>query len=102
MHLPVLAARDPETTLCTFCPKLCRPACPVSTVEGRETVTPWGKMRAMGEVARGVAPADAARLAPAYACTGCERCFELCDLDNPVAATLRDGRAEAYALGVAP
>jgi Fe-S oxidoreductase len=102
MKLPLLEARAAETTLCTYCPKLCRPACPVSTVEGRETVTPWGKMRAMGEAARGIVPVDEARLSPAYACTGCMKCFELCELDNPVATTLRDGRAEALAHGVAP
>lgn len=102
MKLPLLEARAPETTLCTFCPKLCRPACPVSTVEGRETVTPWGKMRAMGEISRGVAPPDTAHVAPAYACTGCMACFELCELGNPVAETLREGRAEAFRLEVAP
>jgi Fe-S oxidoreductase len=102
MKLPLLEARAPATTLCTYCPKLCRPACPVSTVEGRETVTPWGKMRAAGEVARAVVPADEAHLAPAYACTGCLRCGELCDLGNPVADTLRDARAEALRLEAAP
>jgi Fe-S oxidoreductase len=102
MKLPVLSARTAETTLCTFCPKLCRPACPVSTVEGRETVTPWGKMRAMGELLRDVAPLDPVHTSPAYACTGCMRCFELCELDNPVAETLRDGRAAAFASHVAP
>ena len=102
MRLPVLGARAAETTLCTYCPKLCRPACPVSTVEARETVTPWGKMRAMGELVRDVAPVDASHTAPAYACTGCMACFELCELDNPVAETLRDGRVEAFTHGVAP
>src|SRR5438132_13956927 len=102
MKLPLQTAGAPETTLCTYCPKLCRPACPVSTVEGRETVTPWGKMRAMGEVVRGVAPPDASRMAPAYACTGCMRCLSWCDLNNPVAETLRDGRADAFRLGTAP
>ncbi len=102
MQLPVLGASGPETALCTYCPKMCRPACPVSTVEGRETVTPWGKMRAMGELIRDVAPLDAAHVAPAYACTGCRRCFELCELDNPVAETLGLGRVEAVSHGVAP
>jgi Fe-S oxidoreductase len=102
MRLTVLSERGPETALCTYCPKLCRPACPVSTVEARETVTPWGKMRAMGEIGRGVVPTDEPHAAPAYACTGCMRCFELCDLDNPVADTLRDGRVEAVEKHVAP
>src|SRR5436305_3900701 len=95
MKLTVLAEREPETTLCTYCPKLCRPACPVSTVEGRETVTPWGKMRSLGERLRGAVPEDPEHAATSYACTGCMRCFELCHLDNPVAESLRDGRARA-------
>lgn len=56
----------------------------------------------MGELVRDVAPVDESHVAPAYACTGCMKCFELCDLDNPVADTLRDGRIEAVAHGVAP
>ncbi len=102
--LPLLDARAAETRLCTYCPKLCRPACPVSTVEGRETVTPWGKMRAMGELTRDVVPAgdEPASAAAAYACTGCGGCATLCLLDNPVADTLREGRADAFAAGLAP
>lgn len=100
--LPLLQARFVQTRLCTYCPKLCRPACPVSTVEGRETITPWGKMRAMDEIVRGVAPADEVHFAPVYACTGCLRCLELCELDNPVAAALGDGRVEALRNGAAP
>lgn len=102
--LPLLEARSAETRLCTYCPKLCRPACPVSTVEGRETVTPWGKMRAMGELTRGAVPAgdEPASAAVAYACTGCGACGKLCLLDNPVADTLREGRADAFAAGLAP
>jgi len=101
--LPLLEGRSPATARCTYCPKLCRPACPVSTAEGRETVTPWGKMRALDEVLRGVAVGhEAARFEKSWACTGCGACRELCLLDNPVADTLWDGRAEAFANGLAP
>ncbi len=102
--LPLLEARAAETRLCTYCPKLCRPACPVSTAEGRETVTPWGKMRAMGELTRDAVAAgdEPASAATAYACTGCGACTTLCLLDNPVADTLRDGRADAFAAGLSP
>ncbi len=101
--LPLLEGRSPATARCTYCPKLCRPACPVSTAEGRETVTPWGKMRALHEIlqGRGVGH-EAARFEKSWACTGCGACRELCLLDNPVADTLWDGRAEAYANGLAP
>ena len=102
-RLPLLEGRADATARCTYCPKLCRPAFPVATVEGRETVTPWGKMRAMDELLRGVEPAEeASRAAMAWACTGCGRCATLCLLDNPVAETLFEGRADALANRIAP
>ncbi|MBI5515768.1 MAG: (Fe-S)-binding protein [Deltaproteobacteria bacterium] len=100
-RLPLLGASRAHTELCGYCPKLCRPACPVSTVEGRESVTPWGKMRALGEWLGG-ASEIAPRAQRAWACTGCLHCRELCLLDNPVADTLSLGRAEALAAGYAP
>ena len=102
-RLPLLEGRAEATNRCTYCPKLCRPACPVSTAEGRETVTPWGKMRAMDELLRDIEPAaEASRAATAWACTGCGRCRTLCLLDNPVVDTLYDGRADALANRIAP
>ncbi len=102
-RLPLLEGRAEATNRCTYCPKLCRPACPVATVEGRETVTPWGKMRAMDELLRDVEPTEEpARAAVAWACTGCGRCRTLCLLDNPVVDTLWDGRADALANDIAP
>lgn len=100
--LPLLEARGGATTRCTFCPKLCRPACPVSTETGRETHTPWGKMRALGEVLRGASEPTEENLDPAWACTGCGHCAELCELDTPVQDTLREARAEAFALEALP
>jgi Fe-S oxidoreductase len=101
--LSLLEGRSPATARCTYCPKLCRPACPVSTAEGRETVTPWGKMRALDEVLRDAHPGhEAERFEKSWACTGCGACRELCLLDNPVADTLWDGRADAFANGLAP
>ena len=102
-RLPLLEGRAEATTRCTYCPKLCRPACPVATVEGRETVTPWGIMRSLDELLREVEPAEEApRAATAWACTGCGRCQTLCLLDNPVVETLADGRADALANDLAP
>lgn len=102
--LTLLEDRAAETTRCTYCPKLCRPACPVSTVTARETLTPWGKMRALDELRRGAYGHDdaASRVAASYGCTGCMGCREMCLLDNPVADTLRDGRAEGFAQGMSP
>lgn len=76
----------------------------MTTAEGRETSSPWGVMRALGELAGGFAREGAERshAAMAWACTGCRGCRELCLLDNPVADTVWDARADAFAAGLAP
>jgi dimethylglycine catabolism B len=104
LRLPLLDAREAETRLCTYCPKLCRPACPVGDAEAREATIPWGIMRGLDELARGVVPpeAEADVAATAWACTRCGNCRTLCLLDNPVAETIADGRADAFAAGLAP
>lgn len=101
-RLPLLEPHTREHTYCAYCPKLCRFACPVSTVEARETTTPWGKMTSLHHVAEGnleLAPAHASTW---YACTGCMRCKTFCEHDNEVASTLDAGRAVALAGGAAP
>ena len=45
LKLPLLEGREAETRLCTYCPKLCRPACPGGNAEAREATIPWGIMR---------------------------------------------------------
>jgi Fe-S oxidoreductase len=90
--LPMLEARRSTFEKCVFCPKLCRSACPVSNVEPRETITPWGKMSHAWLAAHGDVAIDASHAAPAWACTGCHRCREWCDHRNPVALTLLESR----------
>ena len=87
---------------CVFCPKLCRWACPVADAEGRETVTPWGLMTLVDDVARGRARLDAATAEVWAHCTGCRRCEQVCKHDNEMPAALMAARAEAVAAGVAP
>ncbi len=41
---------------CTFCPKMCRHACPVSTTTGRETLIPQAKMDRLNKLRTGVEP----------------------------------------------
>lgn len=101
-RLPLVDAHEKEHTYCTFCPKLCRHACPVSTVEARETTTPWGKMAALHHVAEGNLAHEPDVAATWWACTGCMRCKTFCDHDNEVASALGAGRAEALAAGQAP
>jgi Fe-S oxidoreductase len=100
--LPVLEPRRASLETCVFCPKLCRTACPVSNAEPRETLTPWGKMSLAWMSAHGDVPVDASHAAPAWACTGCFGCRELCDHRNPVADVLIDARAALAPRGVAP
>ena len=38
---------------CTFCPKMCRHACPVSTASGRETYIPQAKMDRLNQLRLG-------------------------------------------------
>lgn len=102
VRLPLVAPYAKEHTYCAYCPKLCRHTCPVSTVEGRETTTPWGKMSALHHVALGEIPFTEDHAAPWYACTGCGRCQSNCRHDNDVAGALSRGRAEALRQGHAP
>jgi Fe-S oxidoreductase len=100
--LPLLEPRRASLEKCVFCPKLCRTACPVSNAEPRETLTPWGKMSHAWMAAHGDVPIDASHASPAWACSGCFGCRELCDHRNPVADVLLDARASFAARGVAP
>ena len=63
---------------CTFCPKLCRFACPVAEAERRETVTPWGLMSRANFVRKGQVPLDVETAAIFEHCTGCGRCTQNC------------------------
>lgn len=98
----MLSERTQALETCGYCPKLCRAACPVSTAEASETVTPWGKMSLSWLMSRGDLPVDAAHASHAWACSGCYACRERCDHSNPVAPTLMDARADYFTAGVAP
>jgi Fe-S oxidoreductase len=92
----MLDALARPTTLCAFCPKMCRSACPVSEAEGREAVTPWGKMSLvdLARIGRQSLSEPGAQKA-VEACTGCGACVEKCAHGNPVAETLFSARAVA-------
>ena len=100
--LPLLVPHDDTLQKCVYCPKLSRAACPVSTVEASETVTPWGKMSLAWFASRGDVPVDAEHAAPAWACSGCYGCRERCDHKNEVSTVLHDARAEMFQRGAAP
>lgn len=93
---------DRAVHICSFCPKLSRHACPVATVENRESSTPWGKMKAMKLVEDGVLPMDTETMALAYNCLECRASEAACELHNPVVETLHDYRVRAFENQVAP
>lgn len=83
----------PSSTLCAYCPKMCRFSCPVSEAESRETVTPWAKMSILYLAWQGQMDTDHESVVRALeACTGCGACVEQCAHGNPVAETLFTAR----------
>ncbi|HET7506370.1 MAG TPA: (Fe-S)-binding protein [Kofleriaceae bacterium] len=85
---------------CTFCPKMCRHACPVSTASGRETYIPQVKMDRLNQLRLGRGPWTADSTDPLWACTGCRHCTLYCDHDNEPGLVLFTGRAASVARGV--
>src|SRR5215813_12102356 len=88
---------DTSTTLCTFCPNLCRHTCPVSNAEPRETIIPRAKMATLGRLRARELEATAESVAPLYACTGCGACTEVCLHKVEPARALQVGRADPAA-----
>jgi fumarate reductase (CoM/CoB) subunit B len=84
---------------CTFCPKMCRHACPVSTASGRETFIPQAKMDRLNWLRRDRLPWTAENADPLWACTGCRHCTVYCDHGNEPGLVLLAGRASAVARG---
>jgi Fe-S oxidoreductase len=85
---------------CTFCPKMCRHACPVSTASGRETYIPQVKMDRLNQLRLGRSSWNAESTDPLWACTGCRHCTVYCDHGNEPGLVLLTGRAAAVDKGV--
>jgi Fe-S oxidoreductase len=85
---------------CTFCPKMCRHACPVSTASGRETYIPQVKMDRLNQLRLGHSPWTTETTDPLWACTGCRHCTMYCDHENEPGLVLFTGRAEAVRRGI--
>lgn len=84
---------------CTYCPKMCRHACPVAGVSGRETWTPQAKMGQLAQLRRNRAAWTEAQTSPLWECTGCRQCTTYCEHDNEPGLVLFAGRAQAVARG---
>jgi Fe-S oxidoreductase len=85
---------------CTFCPKMCRHSCPVSTASGRETYIPQAKMDRMNQLRLGHGAWSTETSDPLWACTGCRHCTMYCDHGNEPGLVLLTGRAAAVQRGL--
>jgi Fe-S oxidoreductase len=85
---------------CTYCPKLCTFACPVSNAEQQEAVTPWAKMTLANLLRKGHLPFDAEIVEPLYHCLACRLCTSYCKHEIDVGQVLTDARAELVDRGV--
>lgn len=86
---------------CTFCPKMCRHSCPVSTATGHETHIPQAKMDRLNQLRLGRGAWTAESTDPLWACTGCRHCTMYCDHGNEPGLVLFSGRAAAADRGAA-
>ena len=84
-----------ELEYCTYCPKMCRHACPVAAVTGSETLIPQAKMQLLNMLRREAVPWEQDYVLPLYGCTTCRRCQQYCTHEIDVAETLQMGRAQA-------
>jgi len=87
---------------CTYCPKMCRFACPVSEATKTETYTPWGKMQIARWLTEKKLPLSSETVLPLYQCTNCLHCQVYCEHDNDVPEALRMVRKLAIANYAAP
>ncbi len=89
-----------QLDFCTFCPKMCRHACPVSTTSGRETYIPQVKMDRANQLRLGHSDWTTESTDPLWACTGCRHCTMYCDHGNEPGLVLLSARAAAVRHGV--
>jgi len=87
---------------CALCPNMCRHACPVSIVDGRETTSPSGKARLGMLVERGYVDLDRDVAEAIYACLSCEACRKWCYFSFSVDELLRPLRGRSIEEGKAP
>ena len=99
--LPLLADVAAAAEHCSYCPKMCRFACPVAEATGKESVTPWGIDRVISAMARGE-QLTAQQQQPIWACTGCRQCRGACVPDLDLPTHVRAARAVAFAAGAVP
>jgi len=97
-----LAEHSHALTMCIYCPKVCRFACPVSESTQNESHSTWAKMTTAQQVNLGQRRMDDGASAAVHACTGCMRCKSFCKHDNEVGPALFAARTIARTEGTQP
>jgi fumarate reductase (CoM/CoB) subunit B len=97
-----MAPHAPAYTTCTYCPKMCRFACPVAEAAPSESISTWGKMTASHLVQAGQRAMDADAAKAVHACTGCMRCKSFCKHENDVGPALFAAREATVEAGLQP
>jgi len=80
---------------CTYCPKLCRQACPVSNALPREALIPQQKMESANLLRKGHLPWQLDYTEVLYGCTGCGACTKACAWENEPSRILMLARGAA-------
>lgn len=91
-----------EIDYCTYCPKLCRFACPVGNAKANETAIPWGRQTLLYLYLEGRQELTPEIAETFYQCAYCMMCREFCDHDNVIPPIMREARALALEKGLAP
>lgn len=91
-----------EISYCTFCPKMCRFACPVTNAEARETVTPTAKLNFMHLIRSGAIGLDDEVADIFYRCAGCLTCRAYCKHRINVPDVIEAARRAAVEKNVQP
>jgi len=97
-----LAAHEETLKDCSFCPKMCRAACPVAEAEASEAATPTWKGALALAWHQGRLPLAGAVAEAAYKCTDCGLAEEHCLHDHRPWEAYAAVRAAAFASGQAP
>ena len=87
---------------CTYCPKLCRFACPTARTYGTESVIPRQLMLTTQLHRNASRRLDAESASRLYACVDCGACTQVCDHGNEVSLALTSLRRELATHGEAP
>ncbi len=87
---------------CTYCPKMCRFACPVGVADASETSIVQGRMTLLHLALGGAIDFDEQVASMAYKCCTCLHCNTYCRHDFNIPDVMYDARRAAYELGVEP